>query len=63
MLSTVAHNCHNNNKKKNNVKKENLTNKKVLLPYKQDLLTCTKKDLLTYFKNSLQIATTNSHSK
>ena len=46
------------------VNKENFTNKNVLLTYekgllsyKQDLLTYTKKDLLTNTKNTRQIAT------
>ena len=69
LYSTMAHNCHCNNKK-NTVDKENLTNKNVsltckkgLLPYKQDLLTYTKKYSLTYTKNPRQIATANSHGK
>ena len=54
--------------KRNIINKENLTNKKVsltskksLLPYKQDLLSYTKKDLLTNIPR--HIATTNSHGK
>ena len=57
--STVAHNCHDNNKKnllKSTVKKENLTKKK--LPYKQDLFAHAKKDLLTYIKKN----TANTHA-
>ena len=56
--------------KRNTIDKENLTNKNVsltckkgLLPYKQDLLTYTKKYSLTYPKNPRQIATANSHGK
>ena len=53
--------------KRNTVKKENFTNKKVLLnyekcllPYKQDSLTYTKKDSLTNTINPRQIAMENS---
>ena len=53
--------------KRNIVKKENFTNKKVLLnyekcllPYKQDSLTYTKKDSLTNTINPRQIAMENS---
>ena len=55
--------------KRNTVNKENLTNQvlltyeKGLLPYKQDLLTYTKKYSLTYTKNPRQIATASSHGK
>ena len=56
--------------RRSTVNKENLTNQKVLQtyekglpPYKQDLLTYTKKDSLIYTKNPLQIATANSCSK
>ena len=56
--------------KMNIINKENLINKKVsltskkgLLPYKQDLLTYTKKDLLTFTKTSRQITTENNHGK
>ena len=62
--STVAHNCHDNNKKnllKSTVKKENLTKKK--LPHKQDLFAHAKKDLLTYIKKTRQIPTPYSHGK
>ena len=52
------------------VNKENLTNQKVLYtykkglpPYKQDLLTYTKKDSLIYTKNPRQTPAANSHSK
>ena len=70
-ICTVAHNCHNDNKKNTvSANKENLRDKKVLLtyrkgllPYKQNLLRYTKKDLLTNTKNPRQITTTNSHSK
>ena len=53
--------------RRNTVNKENLTNQKVLHtykkglpPYKQDLLTYTKKDSLIYTKNPRQIPTANS---
>ena len=53
--------------RRSTVNKENLTNQKVLHtykkglpPYKQDLLTYTKKDLLIYTKNPRQIPTANS---
>ena len=52
-------------KKISQIKKVLLTHKKGLLPYKQDLLTYTKKNLLTYTKNPRQteIPTANSHGK
>ena len=62
--STVARNCHENNKKnllKNTVKKANLTNKK--LPYKQDLFAHAKKDSLTCIKKPRQIQRPYSHGK
>ena len=40
-----------------------LTYKKGLLPYKQDLLTYTKKYSLAYTKNPRQILTANKHGK
>ena len=51
--------------KRNTVNKENLTNKKVLLTYKQDLLTYTEKDLLTNTngKYPRQTPTANSCGK
>ena len=56
--------------RRNTVNKENLTNQKVLHtykkglpPYKQDLLTYTKKNLLINTKNLRQIATANSSGK
>ena len=53
-ISTVTHNCHDNNKH---------TYKKGLPPYKQDLLAYTKKNLLINTKNPRQIATANSSGK
>ena len=56
--------------KRNTVNKKNLTNKKVfltfdkgLLPYKQDLLTYIKQDLLANTKKPRQAATANFHGK
>ena len=49
--------------KRNTANKENLTNKTFLLPYKQDLLAYTKKDLLTNTKKPRQKATANFTAK
>ena len=46
--------------KRNSVIKENVTYKKDLLPYKENLLTYTKKDQLANTKNPRQITTANS---